>query len=212
MADPFGTIVGIIDLLDKAKKAYDKFKDAKDLPKAFGTISGQIDLATSIFKDVERSTGRSAQTDKIRGTVEQCKLDAEDLNAIYQEVHEHMHGSWRDRYKSYVASMTEGRKCKVETIWKRILDGVRLLADDFEIHKLDEIMNAIKDIEQLPNSLEESKEGSVHSTVHGNAVVSGVHNGNIGDVTMGNRYGGSHIENHGKPSDRFHKSSRERRP
>jgi hypothetical protein len=38
MADPFSIIVGIIDLLDKAKKAYDKFKDARDLPKAFGTI------------------------------------------------------------------------------------------------------------------------------------------------------------------------------
>lgn len=36
MVDPFGTIVGIIDLLDKARKAYDKFKDVKDLPKAFG--------------------------------------------------------------------------------------------------------------------------------------------------------------------------------
>lgn len=39
MADPLGNILGFIDLLGKAKRAYDKFKDAKDLPTAFGTIS-----------------------------------------------------------------------------------------------------------------------------------------------------------------------------
>jgi hypothetical protein len=208
MADPFGTIVGIIELLDKAKKAYNKFKDAKDLPKAFGTITGQIDLATNIFKDVKDSANQTAQKDKIQGTVDQCEMDARDLTAIYELVHEHINGSWRHRYKSYVASMKEGRKCEVEKIWKRILNGVRLLADNFGVQKLDEIMNAIKDIDQLPSSLEDSKDGSVHSTVHGDAVVSGV---SYGDITMGNRYGGNHIENHGKFSDVVRKSYKGRR-
>ena len=195
MADPLSTIVGIIDLLEKAKKAYDKFKEAKDLPKAFGTISGQIDLATSIFHDVERSTERSVQMDKIRGTVEQCKLDAEDLNAIYQEVHKHMHGSWRDRYKSYIANMKGERKCEVEKIWKRILDGVHLLAAEFGIQKLDEIMSAIKTIDSLPSSLEDSSSGTVNNTNWGTSGVTGT---NLGEVTMGNKYAGAHNEYHRK--------------
>jgi hypothetical protein len=46
--------------------------------------------------------------------------------AIYQLVSEHINDTWRQRYKSYVASMKEGRKCEVEKIWKRILDDVHL--------------------------------------------------------------------------------------
>ena len=197
MADPFSTIVGVIDLLDKAKKVYDKFKDAKDLPKAFGTISGQIDLATSIFKDVKDSANQAAQRDKIRGTVDQCDMDAKDLNAIYELVLKHIDGSWRHLYKSYITGMKEGRKCEVEKIWKRILDGVHLLATDFGIQKLDEIKNAIKDIEKLPSSLEDIGAGTTTNNAYGQV---GVNGASYGKVTMGNEYAGSHNENHGKPS------------
>jgi hypothetical protein len=195
MADPFGTIVGIIDLLEKAKKAYDKFKDAKGLPKAFGTISGQIDLATSIFQDVKDRANQTSQRDKIKGTVEQCELDARDLNAIYQLVHEHINDKWLHRYKSYIDSMKEGRKCEVEKIWKRILDAVHLLAADFGIQKLDEIGSAIKDIDSLPNSLEDTSAGTVNNITHG---ASGVTGTNWGEVTMGNKYAGAHNEYHRK--------------
>jgi hypothetical protein len=197
MADPFSTIVGIIDLLDRAKQAYDKFKDAKDLPKAFGTISGQIDLATSIFEDVENSAKQTAQADKIRGTVEQCELDAKDLNAIYQLVHEHMNDKWHHRYKTYVASMKDGRKREVEKIWKRILDGVHLLAADLGVQELDQIKNAIKDIKRLPSSLEDTGAGTMINNAYGQVGVNGV---SYGKVTMGNEYGGNHIENHGTSS------------
>jgi archaellum component FlaC len=197
MADPFSTIVGIIDLLDKAKKAYDKFKDAKDLPKAFGTISGQIDLATSIFKDVKDTANHTAQTNKIRSTVDQCEMDAKDLNVIYELVCEHINDTWRHRYKSHIATMKEGRKCEVEKIWKRILDGVHLLAADFGIQKLDEIKNAIKDIEKLPSSLEDDRAGTTINNSYGRTGVNGV---NYGKFNMGNEYGGDHIENHGKSS------------
>ena len=195
MADPFGTIVGIIDLLDKAKKTYNKFKDAKDLPKAFGTISGQIDLATNIFKDVKDSANKTAQKDKIQGTVDQCEMDSRDLTAIYELVHEHINDSWRHRYKSYVASMKEGRKCEVEKIWKRILDGVHLLAAESGIQKLDEIRNAIKDIEKLPSSLEDTGGSTMINNAYGHVGVNGV---SYGEVTMGNKYTGPHNEYHGK--------------
>jgi hypothetical protein len=195
MADPFGTIVGIIDLLDKAKKAYDKFKDAKDLPKAFGTISGQIDLATSIFKDVKDIANHTAQMNKIRGTVDQCEMDAKDLHAIYLLVHEHINDKWHQRYKSYIANMKGERKCEVEKIWKRILDGVHLLAAEFGIQKLDEIMSAIKAIDSLPSSLGDSSAGTVNNTNWGTSGVTGT---NLGEVTMGNKYAGAHNEYHGK--------------
>jgi hypothetical protein len=208
MADPFSTIVGVIDLLDKAKKAYDKFKDAKDLPKAFGTISGQIDLATSIFRDVKDSAKQAAQKDKIRDTVDQCEMDAKDLDAIFELVRKHINEKWHHRYKTYVASMKEGRKCEAEKIWKRILDGVHLLADDFGIQKLDEIMDAIKEIDRLSSSLEDPKDGTINSTVYGDVGVSGV---SYGEVTMGNKYGGDHIENSGKSSKGMRKSRNGRR-
>jgi hypothetical protein len=196
MADPFGTIVGIIDLLDRAKNAYDKFKDAKDLPKAFGTISGQIALATSIFEDVKDRAKQAVQVDKIQGTVDQCEMDAKDLNAIFELVRGNINEKWHHRYKTYVASMKEGRKCEVEKIWKRILDGVHLLAADFGIQKLDEITSAIKDIDSLPSSLEDNSAGTINNT-YGHPGVNGV---NYGEVTMEYNYGGLHHEYRGKSS------------
>lgn len=135
MTDPCSTIVGIVDLLDKAKKAYDKFKDVKNLPKAFGTISGQVDLATSIFKDAKNSAKQSAENDKIRDTVNQCESDAKDLNATTN-----WSASLRAHQRQVASSLQdirrqheEGRKGEVEKIWKRILDSVQLLAGDFGI-------------------------------------------------------------------------------
>lgn len=80
-------------------------------------------------------------------------MDAKDLNAIFELVCKHINDTWRQRYKSYVTSMKEGCRCEVEKIWKRILDGVHLLATEFGIQKLDDIKNAIEDIEKLPSSL-----------------------------------------------------------
>ena len=93
--------------------------------------------------------------------------------------------------------MKEGRKCEVEKIWKRILDGVHLLAADFGIQKLDEIKNAIKDIEKLLSSLEDDRVGTTINNSYGRTGVNGV---NYGKFNMGNEYGGDHIENHGKSS------------
>lgn len=194
MADPLGMAMSIIDLLEKAKGAYDKFKDAKNLPKAFGTIAGQIQLATGIFKDVKSSSLQPAQQDRIRAAVEQCEIDAKELNEIFQLVSEHINDKWHDRYKRYVASMKEGRKGEVEKIWRRILDGTHLLASEFGMQKLAEIAEAMKDIDTLPSSLEEANTG-VTSIVYGNAGVSGA---NYGKVTMGDEFTGNKTVNYGK--------------
>jgi hypothetical protein len=135
--------------------------------------------------------------DKIQGVVEQCSLDATDLNHIFQVVSEHMNGKWHERYKRYVANMKEGRKCEVEKIWKRILDGIHLLAADFGIQKLDEIKMAIEDIKKLPSSLEDTSSGAMTFISHGSTGVSGW---NYGKVNMGNEYGGDHNEHHSKSS------------
>jgi precorrin-6B methylase 2 len=153
MADPFSTIVGVIDILSKIKHAYDKFKDAKDLPKAFGAIAGQIGLATSIFQDVQKATSSQVKEDKVKQTVQQCEEDATALNDIYELVVKHLHDDWFHKYKAHVATMKDGQKAKAEAIWHRIMDGCRLLAEYFNIQKMSEILAALDEIKNVPNSL-----------------------------------------------------------
>jgi hypothetical protein len=193
MSDPFSTAASIIDLLCKAKKLYEKFKDVKDLPKAFETITTQIDLASSIFAKIKNDASLVSQDAKLQAAIDRCEADARELEAIYELVSEQKCEKAIKRYWGYVKGVGKDRVGAVEGVWGRLLNGAQLLADKCGLEGLSEIKNAIAELQELPSSLEPAR-SDTYNNIADNV---GVQGHNSGEVTMGNKYMGDHNENHG---------------
>jgi hypothetical protein len=192
MADPLSTVVNIIDLLCKAKELYEKFKDVKGLPEAFETITFQIDVANSIFEKIKNDTSLVSQDTKLQAAVDGCEADARKLQAIYVLMSKEKHERAIKRYWSYVKGVSKDKAGAIEEIWKRLLNGAHLLADRCGLEGLSEIKDAIAELQELPSSLEPAR-----SDIYNNfADTVGVQGHNSGEVTMGNKYMGDHVESH----------------
>lgn len=192
MAEILGTVANVIDLLCKAKGLYQKFKDVKDLPKAFATISAQIDLATSIFEKIKNDTSLVAQLPELKAAIKRCESDAKDLNAIYEVVSKHEQSKWWQRYLEHVKGLGEDRCGAVEKVWGRLLDGVKLLADRYRLEDAARIERAIAEVKDLPSSLEAGNAGVTYFNTAETVAVQGT---NHGEITMGNKIMGDYHNN-----------------
>lgn len=166
MADPFGTILGIIDLLEKSKKAYDNFKDAKDLPDAFREAHSKIQLTEITLEQAGtelKSRFPSLSTDEqnaIKGTLEICQTKAVDLEAIFIAVCKDDRKHSLQRYADTLKRMFKDTKTNIEQLWKEFLEGVRVLLDHLHMKdslSMKRIVEAIEDIAQVEPSLPENQ-------------------------------------------------------
>lgn len=127
MADPLSIIGTIIQLLDTAKKCYDKFQGAWKLKQSFHDIYAQIDLVKVTFEEIKKCYKDNDDRRKIADVLEKCEQDTKTLVEIYALVSENADKPWAMRYADYVKSMAKDRKGKVEELWARILEGIRVL-------------------------------------------------------------------------------------
>lgn len=192
MAEILGTVTNVVELLARAKELYQKFKDVKDLPQAFIRIAAQIDLAKSIFENIESDTSLVVQHPQLQAAINDCQANASGLNAIYELVDNTKRGKWHQRYKEYVRGLNNDRVGAVEALWERLLSGTQLLAAGYGLKELNEIQTAITEIRGLPSSLDTQSRHTYTSYAH----TVGVQGHNSGEVTMGNKYMGDHNEHH----------------
>lgn len=127
MADPLSIIGTIIQLLDTAKKCYDKAQGARKLRQAFHDIYTQIDLVKATFEEIKNCYRDNDDRRKIADVLEKCEQDTKSLLEVYALVSENADKPWATRYADYVKSMAKDRKGKVEELWARILEGIRVL-------------------------------------------------------------------------------------
>lgn len=162
MADPLSIIGTIIQLLDTAKKCYDKVQGARKLKQSFHNIYTQIDLVKATFEEIKKCYRDNDDRRKIADVLEKCEQDTKRLLEIYVLVSENADKPWATRYADYVKSMVQDRKEKVEELWARILEGIRVLQG---FHAFSSLATNVQ-VEQVIQKIETAKPGTRCFLVH----------------------------------------------
>ncbi|KFY11687.1 hypothetical protein V491_07098 [Pseudogymnoascus sp. VKM F-3775] len=192
-------ISGVISIIEATKTIYDAAKDAKGQPEAFRQVHARLVLVAEILtgarekvKEVDKTT-----QDALKPILKSCKMRAENLNEIFQEVIQKEDDKWYDRYKKALSTL--GKENKVECLMEKILKDVQVLVRErltgsASDGQLKEIQEAIKEMSEMPSSFQEETGGvaQTHSGSGDNIGHSGSgsiyarnahHNQNAGNVT-----------------------------
>jgi F0F1-type ATP synthase delta subunit len=156
-----GLISGVISIIEATKTVYDAAKDAHGQPEAFRQVAARLPLVVNILNNVKKraQTLDEADQDALEPTLESCKTKAEALEKIFRKVARKDDDKWYDRYKKAVVS-TLGKQGRVEGLMEGILKDINVLAceklmgtaSDAEVEEIKEAMKQMKD---MPSSLEE---------------------------------------------------------
>lgn len=183
-----GLITSTITVLSTTVKLYSGVKDADDIPAAFHQSAG----TSLVIQDVLRTARARINTiglnqsscSDIIPVVDRCKNKALQLEILFRKVAPHAAISRYDRYR--LAANALGKQSRVETLTEGILQDVKLLAEHPVVNaetgaEMGKLVEAIKDLQELPPSLSEDTLGSSM-----NNYGSGTMNANTGSGTANN--------------------------
>jgi hypothetical protein len=146
-----GLISGVISIIEATKTVYDAAKDAKGQPKA-------LPLVNEILQSTKQRTQTLDESamEALKPILKSCKVKAEDLEKLFQEVVRKDDDKWYDRYKKIVGILGKGGR--VEGLMEEILKDIQVLAcerltgtaTDTQTKELEE---AIKEMNDMPSSL-----------------------------------------------------------
>ncbi|OBT95231.2 hypothetical protein VE01_07574 [Pseudogymnoascus verrucosus] len=207
-----GTISAIISIIDATKKVYEAVEDEVGLPTNFKKSATKLPLILKLLEHAEEYVNN--ETDEsikaaFTPTLEDCKVQAIQLQELFEKV---MPGEGDSRWDRYMkAARTIGEGGRVESLVGRILDDLQLLATRFpEVttsRGKDQLATAIEEVTKMEPSLPDGFEqtpayahyGSGAQNVHlggGNQYINGPGNQLNGP---GNQYNGTnHIVNNHK--------------
>ncbi|PVH70780.1 hypothetical protein DL98DRAFT_123555 [Cadophora sp. DSE1049] len=124
-----GVISSIITIVDGIKQVVDAASEVEGLPKAFRQASNKLPLVSDILE----ATKRNFEADYISGVeksvtlvVDDCKDKWKTLNDLFDKIIPQEKSSCVERY--YKAVKTLGKGGKVESLMKRMLEDIQLLA------------------------------------------------------------------------------------
>jgi hypothetical protein len=183
-----GLISAVISIIEATKTVYDAAKDAKGQPEAFRQVAARLPLVIEILHSAEEKTHTLKETaqEALEPILESCKAKAESLKKIFQKVIRKDDDKWYDRYKKALSTLGKGDKveCLMEGILKdiQVLVCERLVGTATEA-QVKEVEEAIKQMNQMPSSLEET--GGVTQNHQG----SGNNNANTGTGAQHNGTG-----------------------
>jgi N-terminal domain on NACHT_NTPase and P-loop NTPases len=184
-----GLISGVISIIEATKTVYDAVKDAKGQPEAFRQVAARLPLVIRILYSAEKRTQTLDETaqEALEPILKSCKIKAENLKEIFQKVIRKDDDNWYDRYKKGLSTLRKGDK--VECLMEGILKDIQVLA--YETLKgtatdkdLEEIEEAIKQMNEMPSSLQDETRG-----VNQNHQGSGNNNANTGGGAQHNGTG-----------------------
>ena len=168
-----GLVSGVISIIEATKTVYDGVKDVKGQPEIFRQVAARLPLVIKILHSAEERTRTLDETaqEALEPILESCKAKAENLKKIFQKVIRKDDDKWYDRYKKALSTLGKGDK--VECLMEGILKDIQMLACErlkgtaTEI-ELKEIEEAIKQMNQMPSSLQEET-GSVTQNHQGSS-------------------------------------------
>ena len=162
----FGLISGVISICQATKTIYEAAKDANGQPEAFRQVYAQLGLVIVILDRTKEKAKKvdEASQDALEPILESCKAKAENLNKIFQKVIRKDDDKWYDRYKKAVGTLGKGQK--VETLMAGMLTDIQVLACEklTEVAteaQVKEINEAIKEMNEMPSSLQDETGGAV---------------------------------------------------
>ncbi|TGO70873.1 hypothetical protein BELL_0652g00010 [Botrytis elliptica] len=182
-----GIISSIIAIIETTKQVYDAIEDEAGLPKNFKKSATKLPLISQLLEDAERYIN-TATDDSIKAaftpTLEDCKLQAIQLQELFEKVMPKGSDSRWDRYVK--AARTIGKKGRVENLVGGILDDLQLLATRFPqvltSRGKEKLENAIEEVAQMEPSLPDGFEQMPAYAHYG----SGAQNNNTGAGTQNN--------------------------
>ena len=196
-------ISSVISICEATKTIYEAAKDAKGQPEAFRQVNAQLGLVIVILdrsKEKAKKVDEASQ-DALEPILESCKAKAENLNKIFQKVIRKDDDKWYDRYKKAVGAL--GRGQKVESLMAGILKDIQVLACEklTEVAseaQVREIKEAIKEMNEMPSSLQDETGGSVTLNHQGSGsnyanTAGGFWNSGSGNLTQNDIKGDAHF-------------------
>jgi alkaline phosphatase len=181
-----GIISAIISIIDATKKVYEAVEDEAGLPTNFKKSATKLPLISKLLEYAEEYVNNEADESikaAFTSTLEDCKIQATQLQELFEKVMPEEADSRWDRYVK--AARTIGKGGRVESLVGRILDDLQLLATRFpKVMKprgKEELAKAIEEMAGMEPSLPDGFEQTPAYTHYG----SGAQNVQFGG---GNQY------------------------
>ena len=181
-----GLISGVISIIEATKTVYDAAKDAKGQPEAFRQVAARLPLVIEILHSAKARAQALDETaeEALEHILKSCKAKAEKLQEIFQKVIRKDDNKWYDRYKKALGTLGKGDK--VECLMEGILKDIQVLAcerlmgtaTDAQVKEIEE---AIKQMNEMPSSLQDETGGVIQTNRDG-----GDNFANVGPGTMNN--------------------------
>jgi F0F1-type ATP synthase delta subunit len=192
-----GLISGVISIIEATKTVYDAVKDAQGQPEAFRQVAARLPLVVNILDNARKRAYTLDETaqEALEPTLESCKVKAEALQKIFRKVVRKDDDKWYDRYKKAVVG-TMGKQGRVEGLMEGILKDIQVLAYEkltgtASDAETEEIKEAIKQMKDMPSSLQDETEDALQQ-----------HHGGSGDNIGAT--GGSILNLHKGTGDQYH--------
>ncbi|KFY87014.1 hypothetical protein V500_07258 [Pseudogymnoascus sp. VKM F-4518 (FW-2643)] len=163
-----GLISGVISIIEATKTIYDAAKDVKGQPETFRQVHARLVLVIGILN---RARERALIVDKttqeaLEPILESCKAKAKNLQKIFQKVIRKDDDKWYNRYKKALSTL--GKEYKVECLMEEILKDIQVLVYERLMGtatnaQLKEIQEAIKEMNEMPSSLQGETRGGTQN-------------------------------------------------
>lgn len=161
-----GLIGAIINIAEAIKETYATATEANRLPRAFGVVSERISVVQRTLSILQTNYRGTEDESAIRESFLTCKENAESLKFIFEQVCPVEGEGILRKYRKALSSLKPGRSEKVENLFKEILDTLQTL-QAFHIFKnlipIEDLMDAIKEIDEVNPSLPESPATTINS-------------------------------------------------
>ena len=157
-----GIISSVISIVDGTKQVYDAASNTNGLPEAFREVATRLPMVHDILDSAKQNI-MEGDTSKdsykaAKNVVEGCQSKAQKLEKLFQKVIPADDASRAERYLLAVKTMGKGNR--VETLMKRLLEDLQLLAIKQDMvtesgTREMELARAIKEVAALQPSLPE---------------------------------------------------------
>jgi hypothetical protein len=158
-----GIISSIISIIDATKQVYEAVEDEAGLPTNFKKLAAKLSLISKLLEDAERYIDNMADKSvklTFKPTLENCKVQATQLQELFHKVMPEEGDSRLDRYIK--AARTIGKGGRVESLTRGMLDDLQLLATKFpEVttpRGKEQLAKAIEEVSKMEPSLPEGFE------------------------------------------------------
>lgn len=166
MAEVIGLIGAIVGITEAIIKAYSIAKEADRLPKAFEVVSRHMPLVQTTLVTIQENYKSNKDEAAIQKMLESCQQKADDLKYIFEQVCPVEGEGIRRIYRRVVSSFQPGRREKVESSFKEILDTLQTLQTYHIFNNIPvvDLGDAIEEVKNVEPSLPDSPRATIDSS------------------------------------------------